>query len=663
TSIREDREHNLWIGTVKGLNRVKKEKDGTIKIENWLNTLTITCLFEDNEKNIWLGTYNSGLKRLKDGVFTSYASLKAHPDLLFLSVFKDRHGDTWIGTFNGKLLNCRDGKVSESMVPGELNGTGISAIGEDAEGNLWLGTNGKGIFQRKGGRFIQFTTRDGLADNQLKSIYRDSRDNLWFSTFDGVSRYRNGIFESFKFQDGLSGRMVHNVYEDKNQNIWIATDNGITILKGDEITKRNAVYYLRNVPVPCIYEDPSPPGDEEGVFWISTDGAGLKRLSIKDDKITITSCTTAEGITSDRLYQFVEDQQGNFMIMSDSGVLRVSKSELNRLTDSEINKIHCTSFGVSDGLKSSEFSNRFSRNSVLKTGNGDFWFITLKGISIVNPDNVHINKIPPPVVIESVFFNRKLVPLRRDSQPCVFKDKERFTAYFTAPTFLAPEKIRFKYRLEGYEREWVHLPPGSQRVAQYEDLAPGTYTFNVIACTSDGVWDQTGASIAFTLKAYFYQTLLFKFAILLIFFLAAAAVYYFYKKRPVKQPDKYKGVALEPHFIKECLKKLRNLMEVEKDYRDEMISLDSLAEKLSIPSYQLSRILNEELKRSFTDFINSHRIEETMEILKGPDGKIPKITTLAHQVGFNSMTAFYKAFKKYTGMTPSQYKKGAAPPA
>ncbi|MCP5104913.1 MAG: hypothetical protein GY950_16120, partial [bacterium] len=514
TYICEDSEHNLWVGTEKGLNRVRKKQNGSVGFESLLKSLTIICLFGDREGNLWIGTDDSGIKRLKDGKFISYAPLEEYREEMIFSLFRDRQGDTWIGTVSGRLFRSRGSNLKESMVPPKLTGTGISAIGEDSEGNPWLGTTGKGVFQNKKGTFVQFTTREGLADNQVTSIYRDSRGGLWFGTFDGVSVIRRpgGVIESLNSRNGLLGKRIHYIYEDKTHNIRIAADKGVTVLKDGKIAKQTIEYYLRGTPVTCIYEDPSPTDSEGRVYWFASNGAGLKRLSLKDGKVT--TYTTAHGMTTNFIYRFFEDQQGYFWLMSNSGILRVKKSELNRFARGGAAKINCTSFGTADGMKSPEFNNELSRHSALKTGNGELWFITKKGISIVNPENIRIDKIPPPVLIEAVFFNRKLVPLRYDSTAYTFKGIDRFTAYFTSPTFLSSEKIRFKYRLEGFGKEWVDLPPGSQRVAQYEGLAPGTYTFTVIACNAEGVWNRTGDSIIFILKPYFHQTLLFKIFVL-----------------------------------------------------------------------------------------------------------------------------------------------------
>jgi ligand-binding sensor domain-containing protein/AraC-like DNA-binding protein len=661
TSITEDSEGNLWVGTGQGLNRIKKKQGGLVDFEILLRLVSINCLFEDREKSLWIGTDNSGLKRLKDGKFMSYPPFEAHPREIPASLFEDRHGDTWIGAHSGKLFCCRGGDLIESAVIREPSGKGILAIAEDAEGNLWLGTMGRGVFQKKNNHLTQFTTLEGLADNLVTSIYRDSRDNLWFSTFDGVSVLRSGdgIIESLKSGDGLSGKVVHNVYENKSGHILIAADRGITVLKDAKLTKQNIDYYLGGVSVTCIYEDLSAPESGGSIYWIATNGAGLKRLSLKHD--IFTSYTTAQGMTTNFLYQFLEDQQGNFWLMSNSGILRVSKHELNRFASGDVDKINCISFGISDGMKSLEFNNEFSRNSALKTGNGEFWFITKQGISIVNPEKIRFNQTPPPVVLETVYFDRQSLTIHSDAELVTLKGITDLSFHFTAPTFLSPEKTKFKYQLEGIDREWIFLPPGQERAAHYKDLAPGTYTFRVTACNAEGVWNQTGDSLTFTLKSRFYQTFLFKIAVLFLLTVILVIAFFIYKKkkRSFETREKYKGSPLNADFADECITKLKYLMEIEKVYCDADITLQSLAEKMSIAPHLLSQLLNEKMDRNFADFINQYRIEEAKNILKTPRGAQRKISTVAIEVGFNTMAAFYNAFKKHTNITPTQYKKEA----
>lgn len=420
----------------------------------------------------------------------------------------------------------------------------------------------------------------------------------------------------------------------------------------------------------------------------------MKRLSFKEGfggAVRVFSFTVADGLTTNCIYQFFEDKQGYFWLMSDSGILRIRKHELNRyarangtattetgetsdvetsdvetadvetadVETSKFEKINCISYGLSDGMKSLEFNNEFSRSSALKSAEGELWFITKKGITIVHPEKIRFNKTPPPVVLEGIYFDRQPVSPHRKTVSEAPKGTGEIRFVFTAPTFLSPEKIKFRYRLEGFETEWVFLPPGAERSAVYKNLEPGGYTFQLTACNGEGVWNRTGVSFAFVLKPFFYQTALFKIAfLLLVVFLFSAAIY-IYKKRPFDKKVehvKYKDSPLNPFFAEECIKKLNHLVEVDKIYCETDISLQRLAQKLSVTPHQLSQLLNEKVGHNFFDFINSHRVEEVKRILSGPRGDEIKMSSVAHQVGFNTMPAFYNSFKRYTGMTPNQYK-------
>jgi len=675
--ILEDSLRNLWIGTVKGLNRIRRKENETVQIERFSQSFVVLSIFEDGEKNLWVGTDNDGLIRLKDAKFSSYEPLEAYAGETPTAVFEDRGKDTWIGTLSGKLFHCRGRDIIERLEPPQITGIGIVAIAEDVQGNLWLGTIDKGVFQRKNGTYTPYTretTQNRLCDNTVTSIYLDSRNNLWLSTLTGVSIIYDldgeYVFESFASGDGLAGKMVNNVYEDKSGNIWIAADKGLFILTkafmgdtGGRFSRKGPPLppeaILKDISITCIYEDPQVPG----VYWISTDGAGLKRLTIKDrNLISCASYTTAEGMATDRIFQFLEDRDGWFWLMSDSGVLRVNKNELNRFAAKELANIYCASFGTADGMKSPGASNKLSSNSVLKTGSGELWFLTDKGISIVNPEKIRINKTAPPVMIEAIVINQANIPLHQEAEAYIFKGNSDFSVQFTAPTFLSPEKVRFKYRLEGFDKDWLTLAAGKERAVFYKNLGPGTYVFRVTACNADGVWNQTGDAIAFTLKPYFHQTVFFKMILFLLMAIPAAAGYYFYKKRLFKKNNmeekkRYQGSSLDSQIADECVGKLKRVMEVEKVYRDEKISLQTLAEKVSTTPHILSQVLNERLNRNLSDFINSYRVEEARKIFESPSGSEKKNSTVAGDVGFNNLGVFYKAFKKFTGMTPNEYKK------
>ena len=657
TFVIEDIDNNMWVGTINGLNRLKEERPGSFSFENLMMGHTVTWLMEDMEKSVWVGTDNAGIWRLKDGLFRSYAASGDFSKRLTRSLFEDREGNTWFGTLDGKLFRCPGNDCPGPVEVAELPGIAIMAIAQDENGYLWLGTNGKGVFRLKDGRLINFTTADGLSDNLVNSIFKDSKNNLWFGTLDGVSRYSGGTIDAFRSGDGLVGKEVNNVYETGDSRILVATNKGLDVLENGRLQKDSITTYLRGVNVTCIYLEKSPPGSpgDGEIVWIATSGSGLKRLK----NGTIFSYTRQDGLDTDFIYQLMEDSRANLWMTSDSGVLRLNKNELNRYADGSIPRVNCSSFGIPDGMSSVEFNNPFSRHTALKTRDGEFWFITAKGISVIHPDKININKFPPPVVIEKIHFNED--PVFKPRGQITRKGIEYISIYFTAPSLLAPEKIKFKYKMDGIDDDWVYIQPGKERAARYRNLEPCIYTFRVTACNNDGIWNKKGVSVTLILEPYFYQTLFFKIAVLIVFLLLVLSAYVLYKKRPFNQKEdkkeKSRSSSLHPEFINECLKKLEFMMDIDKLYRDETLSLQSLAEKLSLSSHQLSQILNDNLNKNFWDFVNTYRVEEAKRLLRDPERKNRKILSIAFDVGFNTKASFNQVFKRYSGMTPSEYKK------
>jgi ligand-binding sensor domain-containing protein/AraC-like DNA-binding protein len=718
TDIVEDREHNLWVGTMGGLNRNRRKEDGTLIFEKIPGNFKVFGLFEDREENLWVGTYDAGLARLKDEKFKMVPPFGEQGKDVLFSVYEDRDGTVWAGTLSGILYRYdKDGIVKPIRYP-ELSGTGIAAIAEDTEGRLWLGTNGKGLYrlnrnktrgQRRYETLKHFTVEDGLSDNTVTTIYNDNRGGIWFSTFDGVCRYEESTqrFEDVRIQDGLPGKVVHKVYEDLEKNIWAATEKGLACFAGGKIGKQTIDTYLEGLNVTAIRQDCSEQrkeNDGNRIYWASTIGNGLKRLILRDGKngigVEIVSFTATEGMITDNIYYFFVDQRENFWLMSDKGILRVGKSDLNnnagRRSDRKegIERINCISYGVSDGLESIEFNNPFSANSAIKTRGGELLFITKRGIAAVNPVKIALDKTPPPVKIEEVVLDERKKVKADETGAFRYSGNgdSGVKIVFTALTFRSPKKVRFKYKLEGIDDGWRWHPPGQERVVRYRGLEPGSYVFRVTAANSDGIWNHAGASIKIIRVPYWYQTYVFLIAVMLLVLLFIVVAYIIIRKRKAereekereererreqdrlarekwekerlemlkekeRKQEKYKGTNLNPHYVEECIKKLQFQMEEKKVYQETDLTLQALAEKISIPPYQLSQIINEKLKCNLPEYINSYRIREAKERLLSSDGG-EKITTIAYDVGFNTMAAFYKAFKRFSnGQTPSRYRK------
>jgi ligand-binding sensor domain-containing protein/AraC-like DNA-binding protein len=652
-SILEDSHGNLWVGSQDGINRLSGDPGGKIVIETRLEGSIVKCLVEDREENLWIGTIGTNLKRLRDGTFFTYWKNAGVP-YWRLSLHQDHKGVIRIGSGVGDLYRFDPGSERFHRVLQTHNNveSEIYAIEEDAKGDLWLGTVRKGIvrLEADGRKTTVYTTENGLSSNSIRVIFRDSRERIWIGTIGGgVNCYHNGGFEQFTARAGLAGDLVFVICEDSTNNIWIGTSTGITVLAGGELQSPHLKTYLPGEFIIDILEDSTNPG----TYWIGTNDKGLKRF--KGGKFF--SYTEEQGLAANSIYKILEDSRGHLWIGSADGIFRVGKANLNALAAGKINRLECTSFGFSDGLKSLE-CRLGARNSAIKTAAGELWFGTRRGIAVVNPERVTVNKYPPPVVLKEVLINYEAIP--PDQPGRSFKDVKDVLFSFTAPTFVAPDRVKMRYRLEGHEAEWTEVRHPVQRTVRYKNLPPGQYHFQVIACNSSGVWNKKGASFRFTITPYFYQTLPFKMAVLLLVLAVMAALYYGVRRywyfRKLKQ--KYKYSTLDPQKAEHCMKKLLYLLETKKLYQDESLSLSSLAKKLSIAPRYLSQIINEQLNKNFRDFLNHYRIEEAKDRLlsQGKDNG-GGILEIAYEVGFNSKEVFNRCFKKYTGMTPSEFKK------
>ncbi|MCP5052851.1 MAG: response regulator, partial [bacterium] len=241
--------------------------------------------------------------------------------------------------------------------------------------------------------------------------------------------------------------------------------------------------------------------DAGGALWIGT-GAGLSRM--KNGKLT--SITTKEGLFHDRIFTILEGNNGYFWMSCNKGIFRVSKKELNDFCDGGRKNIQCQSFDEKDGMKSRECNGGF-QPAGWKSTDGKLWFPTMKGLVMIDPNKIDTNRLPPPVKVEAITVDNKKIqaPFSQPGETLVFSPgKDKFEIKYTGLSLMVPERVRFKYKLDGYESQWQEV--GKRRTAYYTNLPPGDYTFRVNACNNDGVWNETGASLSFYLEPWFYQT-------------------------------------------------------------------------------------------------------------------------------------------------------------
>jgi PAS domain S-box-containing protein len=292
-------------------------------------------------------------------------------------------------------------------------------------------------------------------------------------------------------KDGLSNNAIRGLSEDKDGSLWIATKGGgLNRLKDGKLTVYTVKDGLANNSLQTLYRDRS------NSLWIAT-REGVNRL--KDGKFT--TYRVNDGLFSSFVYSFVEDDRGNLWMGCSKGIFRVSLQQLDDFALGKIKSVDSVAYGLEHGLASTVAVVAQDPLSY-RASDGRVWFSTLKGVSVVDPEKLSINSIPPLVHIEKVSIDQHSFDLGRAAEAAPGRGDLVFS--YTGLSFFAPDKVRFKYKLEGYDSGWID--PGDRRSAFYSNIPPGTYTFRVIAANSDGIWNTDGAAFTIHLTPHFYQT-------------------------------------------------------------------------------------------------------------------------------------------------------------
>ena len=493
TWITEDRSGNLWVGAqAGGLMRRAGEKWISIRAADGLSDENIRCVTEDREGNLWIGTTTGGVNRLKEKKLKSYTETEDFPATSIVPITEDRAGDMWIGATCGGLIKFHDGRFTIYQMRDGLPNNCVWALCADRDGSLWIGTWGGGLTQFKDGRFTTYTPdNSGMTGRVVKALWQDGDGAIWVGTDAGLNRFKDGNFTVWRTRDGLINERINFVIGDSQGAIWVCTNAGLSRFKDGAFTSYTTESGLSNVSVRVIYED------AEGTLWMGTYGGGLNRF--KDGKFVHYS--TRDGLFEDTVSQILEDDHGYLWMSGNKGISRVSRKELNDFAEGRTNAITANSYGVADGMANRE-CNGGGEPAGWKTREGNLWFPTVKGPVVVEPGKVTTNLLPPPVAIEQVLIDKTTADPGGDVE--IQPGKGDLEVHYTGLSFVDPEKVRFRYSLEGYDDGWVDA--GTRRVAYYTNMPPGRYSFRVIASNNVGVWNEAGATFTFYLRPHFYQT-------------------------------------------------------------------------------------------------------------------------------------------------------------
>jgi signal transduction histidine kinase/ligand-binding sensor domain-containing protein len=473
----------------------------------------VSCWYQDREGNIWAGVDHGGLVRLREKRFQLIGSAEKLPVPAVSTVCEDGESNVWIGTFGGGLNRWRDGGLTRFDLPEGAYKANFFSAYPDTKGRVWLSAGREDLFVLEKGKFSQ-PSSSGMVHG-IKVILVDHQGQTWIGRQNGLTCLSNGVVSSFGAWNGFGRKDVRALAEDQRGNIWIGTgDSGLYKLAGGKFTAYQVNDSLGNQAIWSLLPD----GD--GTLWIGTFRGGLLRFNGGK----FTRYTTQDGLPSDVICQILDDGLGKLWIGSHKGIFYLPKNLFKEFDAGKIQSLPCIAYGLYDGLPTLECSGNYQPAS-WHGHDGTLWFATVKGLVSVRPAEVPVNRLPPPVVIEEVFVDGK--PFGKEIRPTdknktsgaiapapsagfssatalqIPPGKHQFDFHYTALSFAAPDKVRFRYKLEGLDEGWVEVE--GKRTAHYGPLRPGEYRFHVIACNNDGIWNDDGSAINLKELPHFWE--------------------------------------------------------------------------------------------------------------------------------------------------------------
>ncbi|HEV8368360.1 MAG TPA: two-component regulator propeller domain-containing protein [Pyrinomonadaceae bacterium] len=527
----EDLEGTLWVALRDGVAKLKDGKFETVPLgEGNANLGVVYSIFKDRENNVWVGFQSNGLGRLRTKQLFTISTAEGLPNDSTRSVFQDSKGTFWVGTANG-FVGQTNGRIVtyQSLNRSQLGS--VRSIAEDAVGNLWIAAEEDLLILSKG----VLTKMSGWSGRaEIRTIYRDRRDHMWIGTNgEGLFEYdRIGhMLRHFTTREGLAGDQIRTLLDDGHGGLWIGTHGrGVSKYENGSFVNYTQKDGLAADRLSASFQD------DEGALWFAT-RAGLSRF--KDGNFF--NYTSEHGLLVSFVYDMLDDGRGGFWFSCAQGLFRVSKAELKEVAHGRISKVNAINYGVRDGMKTRAF-NVGNQPSAWKTNEGQLMFASMKGVVVVDPNRLSSAGLVPPVHIEEVVINKQQQRLSSDAKVLVGSGEVEI--HYAALSYMSPEKVRFKYMLEGVDKEWVDA--GERRFAYYANLPPGQYKFRVIARQIDGPWNESGAFFNFYLQPRFYQTPLFVGVVAAAVLLLAALAY---RLRMLEMKARYSAVLGERNRI------------------------------------------------------------------------------------------------------------------
>lgn len=487
-SLVYDRDGNLMAATANsGVWRVRGRAVDKLTSAHGLPSSDLRTLFEDSEGTLWIGSSSGGLTQLRDGKVTPFGAPEGLRGEAAWAVTQVRDGSLLIGTDQG-LSRYRDGRIEYLS---ERHGLGkylVRAMLEARNGDVWIATDGQGLFRARGTRFTHYDRWQGPSGERIFALHEDRSGRLWVGAQNGLYRLEDGVLRRVKEVEHLGSIAYGLIHEDRTGRVFLGTyTHGLLVIDGEELRQYGKAEGLPSRMIGALHED------EHGALWIGT-ASGLARLHEGR-----AAAVALSGPFQQMILQLLEDSQGRLWLTTNRGLVAVDRTQLEAHLAGKARAVDYQIYDVADGMRASEFNG--GNTSAGCIADGYLWLPTIRGLVRVSTAGKRNNRAPPPVIIERLVVNGES---RGDPAPAVAAGHDNWEFHYTAPNFVAPGRVRFKYKLEGYDADWVDA--GTRRAAYYTGLPPGAYTFRVIASNEEGTWNLDGAVQSVQLEAYFYQT-------------------------------------------------------------------------------------------------------------------------------------------------------------
>ena len=508
-----DRDGAQWVATPdRGLVHIHQGKTDVFSESDGLSGDTVTGLLEDREGDVWAVTSN-GVDRFREYAVPNISTKQGLSSTKSGAIVAAKDGSVWIATYNG-LDRWKDGRISvvnrsgSTQDPNRISKRGPYSLFEDSERRIWL-SMGQEFGFLANNRFVPVPDVHG---GRITSITEASSGHLWLAKDDEglLHLFQGRVVERFTWTalgHHDDGRVV--AVDPSQHGIWLGfSAGGVSYFADGAIRKSYSVADgLGAGPVNNLRFGP------RGALWAATQN-GLSR--IKDDHVT--TLTSKNGLPCDKVHWTMDDADHSIWIYTSCGLVRVARTEMDAWVDDPSRSVTATLFGVSDGVRPQ--SNPSAVDAVSKAADGRIWYVAFDGVSVIDPQHFPFNKLPPPVQIEQVTADRKTYDAAQGLRlPPLIRD---LAIDYVALSFVAPEQVNFRYKLEGYDNEWQDA--GNRRQAIYTNLPPRAYRFRLMASNNSGVWNEQGALLDFSIAPAFYQTIWFRLAagVLLLLLLGAA---------------------------------------------------------------------------------------------------------------------------------------------